>query len=197
MTTQLLQRLRVCSLWIVLWLALSLTIGAPLAYGDSFTPIFTTVGCMGNNCAVPIGSVTMFTPETGTFTSLTFSGLTDSSVFMNAGEKPTDQYNWEVEVVASTIPPFPLELDAHIDESGGVPPMCTGVKGISSCGTLTWAPVPTPEPSSLILAGTVLLGMGLLYWRRKKVSPTRLAPSTESVDGPGTLVQVPSMPLAK
>jgi PEP-CTERM motif len=139
------------SLWIMLAVLL-VAIGAPSAHADSYTPIFTTTGCSGT-CALPTAlDVTFPSPAT---IDVTYVGFFTETVSIPGG--PGDTYGWIANVERAV---FDFEL------SDGSLPTCNGGIAQTSCGTLTFAAVSAPEPSSVAL---MLLGVGLVFVMRKRI----------------------------
>jgi hypothetical protein len=147
------------SLWIILTVLL-VVIAVPNAYGDAFTPVFTTVGCSGT-CLLPTADDVTFTLF-GTI-DVTFDGVPFTLVTLGL---PSDTYTWAGSVSTGNVG-FVI-----FDVSQGAPPItCFGsatASLVASCGGLTFAAVAvgTPEPSS---AGLMLLGVGLVFVMRKRI----------------------------
>jgi hypothetical protein len=147
----------------VLCLVFALCFSAPNAYGDSFTPIFTTSTCSGI-CALPTAADVTFPSPTSI--NVTFAGLTQF-VSIPAGDASGDIYTWN----AAAIPAggnLGFFLGDLTNGTGFNTFSCGGgtINGlVLSCGTLTFTPVATPEPSSLAL---MLSGVGLVFALRKR-----------------------------
>ena len=157
-------------LWIILALLFA-AIGAPNARADSFVPTFT---CAGTCVSVPTAPDVSFpTPTTIEFTWFT----TMFSIALPTGDLPTDMYAWDVAAI-NTAPETSFEeiftiFDDNTNQQGSV--SCFGDLAHPSVacefgggsGSLSFAPVATPEPSSVAL---MLAGIVLLWGMRKRIA---------------------------
>ena len=147
----------------VLCLVFALCFAAPNAHADSFTPIFTTTGCVGT-CLLPTAlDVTFPSPTTMT---VTLDGLT-TPVAIPSGDAVGDLYAW-LAIAEKSRGLLLFSLD-DLTIIGGTSLSCGGgvdINGAVACGTLTFSGVSTPEPSSLAL---MLSGVGLVFGMRKRV----------------------------
>jgi hypothetical protein len=152
------------SLWIILS-ALLLSIVAPNAHADSFTPTFT---CLGTCVSTPTAPNVSFPPNAITET---WDGFT-VTLSLDPSDKPTDDYSWnnsiqvvdELEdrvfflIVDTTNNTF--SFNQNLLGPQAEHPRDTGLLSISR--------VATPEPSSLAL---MLPGIGLVFLVRKRTGP--------------------------
>jgi PEP-CTERM motif len=154
------------SLWIIPIVLVLLAIAAPIAHADSFEPFFSTTGCVGV-CALPTASDVVFPAPTTM--DVTFDAAS-AAVSIPSGDESTDAYVWYASAVGSS-------LNFLLTDTVG-PGIPDGCQGYAGCGTLGFAPVTiptsTPEPGSLVLVGTGLLGLLVLMARSKRTttSPT-------------------------
>ena len=163
------------SLWAilaVLWGA----IGAPNAYADSFTAIFT---CSPGPCVSTPTATALFVPGTLTIENFTVFATTFPP-FSSSIPQPTDTFTW---LAYSTDPSNPL-LTPLVGflftdlTKGGAGLGTNDLVDFLSCGrhptnctleggALTFVPVAAPELSSV---GLMLTGIGLLLVMRKRIA---------------------------
>ena len=143
---------------------LLVVIAAPSAHADSFAPIFTTNGCTGT-CLLPTAlDVTFPSPTTMDVTFGHFGGGTITSVAIPSGDAAGDVYSWSAQELATSVSFILSDVT-----NGGTTFSCDGFvdrTGALSCGTLSFAAVTAPEPSSATL---MLVGVGLAFVMRKRI----------------------------
>jgi hypothetical protein len=159
------------SLWIILS-ALVLSIVAPNAHADSFTPTFT---CSGTCVSIPTAPDVSFPPNTITET---WNGFT-MTLSLDPSDKPTDDYTWSNEVIVEELFVEDVVQFFVFDTTNNTFAANMIILGPqpshpTDSGLLSFSPVATPEPSSLAL---MLLGIGLVFWVRKHA---RSGPFTET-----------------
>ena len=149
------------SLWIILS-ALVLSLVAPNAHADSFTPTFT---CLGTCVSTPTAPDVSFPPNTITET---WDGFT-ITLSLDSSDKPTDDYSWQNEIQVEDLFVEDRVVFLITDTTNNITSINDMLLGPqpehpTDTGLLSFSPVATPEPSSLAL---ILLGIGLVFWVRK------------------------------
>ena len=149
----------------VLCLVFALCFTAPNAHADSYTATFT---CNGTCASLPTATDVSF-PAPFTIDITAFGATT--VIVSGSGDLPGDTYTWHA-------------CDGcNGSFSAGFADLTTGdVEGLNSAtcsqfatcesGSLTFAAVATPEPSSLAL---ILSGVGMVFAMRKRSSGLQLA----------------------
>jgi hypothetical protein len=119
--------------------------------------LFRSAECAGRH--VPIADIT----ESWLFATLPLS--------LSAGDKPTDSYTWDN--VLTFADPFFIIISLEIfdnttgDFTANSAEFIGSPQGfVEDTGVLTFTPVATPEPSSLVL---MLAGVGLVFVMRKPI----------------------------
>jgi hypothetical protein len=156
----------------VLCLVLGLCFATPVKADSLYTPTFTCTAALGFCASLPTATDVSF-PAPTTIDVTVFNELL--VVPLPAGDLPTDMYSWGEVGFIPAFPPNIVIVDvtngnfAGSDGStgtGGTAIDCGGSDD-TGCGTLSFTPVATPEPSSLAL---LLAGIGLAMRKRKGLS---------------------------
>jgi len=148
------------SFWIILAVLL-VAIGAPALHADPYTPTFT---CVQSPCpgGLPTAPGVTFSSPTTVVTEM-WDGLT-INFNLPSTDAPTNVYTWSDCYFTSACPDAGFGIT---DVTLGVTTFSTSISGqfisdTAANGSLSF----TPEPSSMLLFGTGLLGLAYLVRRR-------------------------------
>ena len=147
------------SLWIIL-LLMFVTSVAPNAHADSYTPTFT---CTGPCVSVPTAPDVSFpSPTTITETWDTYV----AAISLPSQDTYSDDYVWTNTSSSLNGQELIIMDNTNGIEAIGFLSIPTISVPIEDIGTLSFAPVATPEPSSIAL---MLTGVGLVFVMRKRI----------------------------
>jgi hypothetical protein len=138
-------------LWIIPLLFAA--IGAPNAHADTYDVTFT---CPGLCPEPPTATAPVSTPFSFLYISV---GGVPFSVGL-VGDLPGDAYAWNEDVTLGT------EAFDLVDMTAGQVLSTCYSADVCEGGAVLFSPAPTPEPSSMLLFGTGLLGLAVLFRRR-------------------------------
>jgi len=159
----------------VLCLVFALCFATPAKADSLYAPTFTCTAILGFCASLPTATDVSF-PAPTTIDVTVFGELL--VVTLAAGDLPSDMYSWGEFGFAPGPPPNIVIVDvtngnfAGSDGSagnGGTAISCGGSDD-TGCGTLSFAAVATPEPTSVAL---VLAGVGLVFAMQKRSSGLR------------------------
>jgi hypothetical protein len=154
------------SLWIVPLLLLSAAIGSTTARAD--TTYSATFTCNSPCTSTPTSPGVTFPTAPGPTApfSVTWDNITFNNFQLLSGNLPTDSYRWQAsgDFIGYGGPIFAL-IDSRTGDTYPEFGNLSLSNSASDTGMLSFTPVATPEPSSVVL---LLAGIGLVFVMRKR-----------------------------